>query len=143
MLLPTNTDPRPQHASDSLRFVRFLGAGAAAAVANFGSRFLFSMWLSYEWAIVCAFGVGLFAGFILMRHYVFDAKGRPIGRQIATYLAVNALALVQTLIVSLVLARWVLPAIDAREHAEAVAHAFGVAVPIVSSYILHRVATFR
>jgi len=124
------------------RFVLFLGAGTVAALTNFGSRFLFSLWMPYEWAIVCAFGIGLITGFVLMRHFVFVAGGRPIVPQVARYLAVNALALVQTLVVSLMMARWVLPALNVRD-VEAAAHACGVAVPVVTSYILHRVATFK
>jgi putative flippase GtrA len=56
---------------------------------------------------------------------------------------VNAFALVQTLAVSLVLARWLLPALGMREHVEGTAHLVGVIVPVFTSFVGHRSATFR
>jgi putative flippase GtrA len=41
------------------------------------------------------------------------------------------------------LARRLLPAAGITEHAEAIAHAVGVAVPVVTSYFGHKKATFR
>lgn len=125
------------------QFALFLVAGGIAAAANYGSRFLFSLWASFPAAIVLAYLVGMAVAFVLMRQYVFDARGKAVGPQVAKFTAVNALAVLQTLVVSLVLARWVLPAMGVATHAEAIAHAVGVAVPIVTSYFGHRMATFR
>ena len=125
------------------QFWRFLFAGGAAAASNFGSRFLFSLWVRYEWAIVLAFLVGLTVGFVLMRGYVFNAADKPFGPQAAIFVAVNLLALLQTLLVSVALDRWVLPFLGLVSHAEAVAHLFGVSVPLVTSYFGHRMASFK
>jgi putative flippase GtrA len=125
------------------QFWRFLVAGSAAAAANFGSRFLFSLWIRYEWAIVLAFMVGLTVGFLLMRGYVFNARDKPLGRQVAIYAAVNFLALLQTLLVSIELARWAMPFAGTVPRAEALAHFAGVLVPIVTSYFGHRMVTFK
>jgi putative flippase GtrA len=124
-------------------FLRFLLAGSVAAVANFGSRFLFSLWVRYEWAIVLAFVVGLIVGFVLMRGYVFNAHGKPFGPQAAKFLAVNLFALLQTLVVSVALARWALSVTGAASHAQALGHLAGVVVPMVTSYFGHRLATFK
>jgi putative flippase GtrA len=125
------------------QFWRFLLAGGIAAAANYGARFVFSLWFRYEWAIVLAFFVGLTVGFLLMRSYVFDAQGKALGPQIVKYGVVNLVALAQTLIVSLVLARWLLPAMGFHSQAEAIGHLAGVLVPIATSYFGHRLATFR
>jgi putative flippase GtrA len=125
------------------QFALFLAAGGVAAAANYGSRFVFSLWTSYPVAIVLAYLVGMAVAFVLMRQYVFDARGKALVPQIGKFVAVNALAVLQTLVVSLVLARWVLPAMGVTTHAEAIAHLVGVAVPIVTSYFGHRHATFR
>jgi putative flippase GtrA len=124
-------------------FWRFLAAGGVAAAANFGSRFLFSLWLRYEWAIVLAYIVGMTVAFLLMRRYVFNASGRPAARQIAIFAAVNLLALLQTLLVSIALVRWVLPYLGVVSRTEAIAHFVGVLVPVVTSYIGHRMFTFK
>ncbi len=123
---------------------RFLFAGGAAAAANVGSRFIFNLWVEYEWAVLLAFLVGLSVGFLLMRAYVFDARGRPLRPQVAKYLAVNLFALLQTFLISIVLARWALPAVGmAASHAESAGHLAGVMAPIVTSYFAHRLITFK
>jgi putative flippase GtrA len=129
--------------SEGRRFGLFLVAGGIAAAANYGSRFGFSLWFSYPVAIVLAYLVGMTVAFLLMRQYVFDGRGKALGSQIGRFALVNVLAVLQTLVVSLVLARWLLPALGVTQHAEAIAHAVGVAVPVVTSYFGHKLATFK
>ena len=129
--------------SGSSQFLRYLFAGGSAAAANYFSRFVFSLWFPFEAAVVMAFIVGLCTGFVLMRHFVFDGAGKPIRPQALKYLGVNAVALILTVCVSSFMARYLLPAIGIRSHVEAIAHAFGVAVPVLTSYVGHRHATFR
>lgn len=125
------------------QFVRFLAAGGVAAAGNFGSRFLYSKVLSYEQAIVMAYLTGMVIAFLLMRGHVFDAKKGALLQQIGKFGAVNVLAVLQTLLISIVLARWVLPVIGLIQHAEAVAHLVGVLVPVVTSYFGHKLITFK
>ena len=87
--------------------------------------------------------VGLTVGFVMMRGYVFNARDKPVGRQVAIYGAVNFLALLQTLLVSMESVRLVLPFVGTISRAEALAHLAGVLVPIVTSYFGHRMATFK
>ena len=125
------------------QFWRFLAAGAVAAAANYGSRFLFSLWVRYEWAIVLAYFVGMITAFLLMRGYVFNARDRPARRQAVIFTAVNLVALLQTLLVSVVLARWILPSLGVAAHTEAIAHLAGILVPVATSYVGHRLLTFK
>lgn len=124
-------------------FVSFLFAGGLAALLNWGSRFLFSIWLDFELAVVLAFFVGLATGFILMRCFVFERRSRALMPQVSKYVLINALALVQTFAVSVGLVRWVFPAIGFFAGAEGVAHLAGVLVPVVTSYFGHKYLTFR
>jgi putative flippase GtrA len=121
----------------------FLLSGGVAAGLNWGSRFLFSEIFTFELAVVLAFFVGLLAGFGLMRAFVFDGANKPILPQASKYLAVNLFALLQTFLISLLLARWVLPAVGIIDHAEALGHLVGVLVPVVTSYFGHKFLTFR
>ena len=125
------------------RMLLFVVAGGLAAVANYGSRFGFSLWFSYPVAIVCAYLVGMVVAFVLMRTYVFDGAGKALAPQVVKFVLVNLVAVLLTLGVSLLLARWLLPALGVVEHVEAIAHAFGVAFPVITSYIGHKRATFR
>lgn len=126
------------------QFVRFLLAGGIAAAANYGSRFVFSQWLGYGASIILAYLVGMAVAFVLMRQHVFTSSKGALAPQVGKFAAVNLLAVVQTLLISLVLARWMLPLMGvAAEHAEAIAHLVGVAVPVVTSYFGHRMLTFK
>jgi len=125
------------------RFVAYLLAGGAAATLNWSSRFVFSIWFSYTLSIIFAFFVGLASGFILMRWLVFDGAGKPAVPQVRMYVLVNAFALLQTLVVSLVAAKWVIPALGYSENPEGPAHLMGVLVPVVTSFLGHKYLTFK
>src|SRR5205085_12287993 len=122
---------------------RFLLVGGFAAGINVGSRILFSHWLPYPVAICAAFVVALGTAFLLNRAFVFAQGADAVHVQAMWFTLVNFVALAQTLAVSLLLARWLLPALGVARGAETIAHAVGVAVPIFSSYLLHRRLSFR
>jgi putative flippase GtrA len=124
-------------------FLYFILSGGVAAGLNFGSRFLFSWVLPFEIAVVAAFFVGLLSGFLLMRFFVFNGAGKPVIPQIRKYVLVNLFALLQTFLISLVLARWVFPSIGIHSHAEALGHLIGVLLPVLTSYFGHKYFTFR
>lgn len=125
------------------QFIYFLLSGGAAAGLNWGSRFLFSEIFSFEVAVVLAFFVGLLSGFVLMRVFVFDGVNKPVAPQMGKYVAVNMFALLQTLLISLFLARWLLLSVGISDYAEALGHLVGVLVPVVTSYFFHKFYTFR
>jgi putative flippase GtrA len=126
----------------SRRFLGFLVVSGFAAAVNFASRFAFDVFVPYAAAIVLAYLAGMVTAFLLNRRFVFTDAGRPLHHQAGWFVAVNIAAVLQTLVVSLLLARWALPAIGWTWQVEAVAHAVGIAVPAVSSYFGHRWLTF-
>jgi putative flippase GtrA len=125
------------------QFLRFLVAGGIAAVANFGSRFVLSMFFSYGVAVFFAYLVGMMVAFLLMRGHVFNASQGPLAQQLTKFVSVNLLAVFQTLAISLLMARWLLPSIGIQDHVEALGHLVGVLVPVITSYFGHKFLTFR
>ena len=124
-------------------FMRFLVAGGVAAAANIGSRIVFSRFMGLEAAVVLAYLVGMAVAFALMRSQVFPPSEASLQRQAAIFVAVNVAAVLQTLVVTLVLARWALPALGVRRFVEEIAHVAGVCVPVVTSYFGHKHFSFR
>ena len=124
-------------------FLRFVVAGGLAAVSNFGSRFLFSLVLSYPLAVLLAYVVGMVVAFALMRGRVFDATSGPLIPQVLGFVGINAVAILQTLVISLLLADWLAQQDVESGLAEAAAHLVGVIVPVVTSYFGHKYLTFR
>jgi len=123
--------------------VRFVLAGAAAAAVNFGARVLLSLRLPYPAAIVVAYALGMATAFLLNRRFVFRGSTNPLHRQIGRFIAINVLALAQTLGISMLLADWLFPRLGVAWHAPELAHAVGIVVPIFTSYLGHRHWTFR
>lgn len=121
----------------------FLVTGGLAAIANIASRAAFSLFLPYAVAIVAAFVVGLSFAFVLNRRFVFvDGHGNA-AQQFARFTVVNLFGLVQTLVISLLLANMLLPAVGWTWRPYEIAHAVGVVVPVVTSFLGHKHFSFR
>ncbi len=125
------------------QFIRFILVGAIAAVANIASRVFFSQFASFEYAVAIAFPVGLIVAFVLSRHFVFDDSDSRIEDQIARFIIVNLIALVQIWIISVGLLDYIFPLIRFTWRPELVAHTIGVLSPVVTSYLGHKHFTFR
>lgn len=132
-------DRRQQH----WQFAGFVLAGGVAAGANFLSRIVLSHWMPFGAAIVSAYVLGMGIAFVLNRLFVFRGAVNPLRGQAFWFTMINLLAVVQTLAVSLLLARVVFPYVGFHWHGESVAHAFGIAVPVVTSYVGHKRLSFR
>ncbi len=125
------------------QFWGYLVAGGLAALANYASRFVFSTWVPFEAAVTLAFGVGLCTGFVLMRSFAFRGGTRSTASQALWYVAINGVALVLTVAVSAAMLHIVWPAFGVHRYAEALAHAVGIGVPVLTSYFGHKWLTFR
>jgi putative flippase GtrA len=123
-------------------FVLFLLIGGFAAAVNFFARMLIEEVTSYEVAIVLAFPVALTTAFVLNRLLVFKPGGSAWTGQYGRFAVVNLLALVQVFVVSVGLARFILPALGVHWHAEDLAHAIGVCSPVLTSYWAHKHYSF-
>lgn len=125
------------------RFILFIVASGLAAIANFGSRIALSHVMAYVPAIVLAYLIGMATAFLLNRAYVFKDANKPLASQVMWFVTVNALALLQTLVVSLLFSHYVFPCMGLTFHPETLAHALGVIAPAVVSYFGHKHFTFR
>jgi len=125
------------------QFALFIVAGGIAACVNFFSRILLSHWLAYSAAIVVAYVLGMITAFVLNRLLVFKQVSHSIRHQVFWFTMVNLAAVLQTLAISLLLAEWAFPRIGFVWHPETVAHAFGVAVPVVTSFVGHKYLSFK
>ena len=125
--------------------VRFLLAGGSAAAINWFARILLSLVMPFEAALLVAYAIGMAAGFVLYRRFVFRGAGAgAMRRQLAAFLVVNALGAGVVLAVSagLVAALGaVMPSLPLAV-AEALGHGVGIAFGAVANYFGHRLLTF-
>lgn len=124
-------------------FSRFLIAGGVAAIANFGSRFIFSIFFSYSTAVFFACLVGMAVAFLIMRTHVFRSLEENLSFQLIKFAIVNTIAVLQTIIISNIVANFISPYFGNSEYALSLAHFVGILFPILTSYIGHKFFTFN
>ena len=127
----------------SRQFLTFLLTGGVAAAVNFGSRILYNLWLDFSAAIVLAYITGMITAFVLAKLFVFKKSQQTLHRSALFFILVNLVAVVQTWVISVGLAYYVLPVMDIKIFVREIAHAVGVAVPVFTSYIGHKHWSFR
>ena len=120
----------------------FLGLGGLAAATNLVARYLLNFIMPFELAVVPAYIAGMIVAFILFGKLLFVGSQSTLIRRISRFVQVNMLGAVLAWLVSVFMARIALPAIGWTFHPLEVAHLFGVAAPVLSSYVLHKRYTF-
>lgn len=131
------------HSFLTRQFMVFLITGGTAAAINFGSRIVYNFWVSYSNAIVLAYLTGMVTAYFLAKKFVFKASQQSAHSSMLFFTLVNLVAIVQTWGISLLLAYYLLPWIGVRQFIPEIAHAFGVAVPVFTSYLGHKRWSFR
>lgn len=123
--------------------VLFVVCGGTAAAVNVGARVVLSRFVGFETAVVIAYAIGMLTAFLLNRALVFKAPARSLKHQAFWFVVINLVAALQTLVVSVVLERWLLPWVGWTWQPELTAHMVGVVVPIATSYLGHKYITFQ
>ncbi len=63
--------------------------------------------------------------------------------EVSFFVIINILAMLQTYVISIGLAKYIFPAISFNYYPETVAHAIGITTPVFSSFLGHKYLTFR
>lgn len=124
-------------------FIQFLIVGGFSAGINFVSRIGFSEIVSYRYAIVLAYIIGMLTAFLLSKHYVFEKSGRSSKDELRDFTVVNVFAVIQVWLISVGLAEYFFPYISFNYYPEEVAHLIGLGIPVISSYFGHKYFSFR
>ncbi|MGD8526893.1 MAG: GtrA family protein [Thioalkalispiraceae bacterium] len=123
-------------------FFRFLVVGGLAALVNFLSRLFFSEWMSFRYAVVVAYIVGMLTAFTLSKLHVFEASGKHPGNELLFFTIVNLVAVIQVWLISVGLAEYLFPGIAFTFYPEEVAHLIGLSIPVITSYYGHKYLSF-
>ncbi len=131
-------------AAASKQFAAFLGVGGLAALANFGSRFIFGLVVGFELSVLLAFFVGLSSAFLMNRAFVFsDARETTWRVEAFRFVVVNLAGLVVTLVVAVLALQGIGQLFGDTRWDEGLAHILGLGCTAVTSYIAHSLWTFR
>lgn len=126
-----------------LAFIVFVFIGGVSSFVNLVARIFIDQYTSYQLAIILAFPIALSTAFVLNRAFVFKQRAGGTAGQFSKFLIVNLAALVQVFLVTQLCAFWLLPIVGWRWETETVAHAIGLASPLLTSYWAHKFWTFR
>ena len=127
----------------SLQFFVFLVTGGTAALLNFGSRIFYNNWFSFSVSIVMAYLTGMITAFVLAKLFVFRQSDQSLSKSIVFFILVNVVAVIQTWLISIGLAYYLLPRFHVVLYVKEIAHGIGVIVPVFTSYIGHKRFTFK
>jgi putative flippase GtrA len=127
----------------SRQFVMFLVTGGVAAAVNFGSRIVYNQWVDFSVAVVLAYLTGMVTAFVLARYFVFTESNQSMQRSALWFVVVNIVAVIQTWVISMLLAYYVLPRMGLTQFIREIAHAVGVMVPVFTSYLGHKRFSFK
>ncbi len=127
----------------SRQFLAFLLTGGTAAVVNLASRILYNQWVGFSSAIILAYVTGMITAFILAKLFVFKESKLSTQYSALFFVLVNIVAVIQTWIVTMVLAYYLLPLLGFVSNLREIAHAVGVAIPVFTSYVGHKHWSFR
>lgn len=127
----------------SRQFSIFLVTGGTAAAVNFFSRIIFSQWVSFSVAIILAYLCGMITAFVLAKCFVFKGSQQSLTHSIFYFCLVNVMAIMQTWIISMTFAFYILPLLNIKHYSHEIAHAIGIIVPVFTSYLGHKHLSFR
>lgn len=127
----------------SKQFLTFLLTGGTAAAVNFGSRVIYNLWMSFSTAVILAYITGMITAFILSKLFVFPDSQQSVHKSAMFFVLVNLVAVLQTFLISMGLAYYVLPKLGVTTLVPEIAHAVGVVVPVFTSYLGHKQWSFR
>lgn len=125
------------------RIGRFLLAGGFAALVNWGARFPLNEVMPFGWAVIVAYAIGTVVGFFLYRFFVFRAHEGHAGQQLWKFLVVNLVGAAEVWLLAVLFAHWLAPAIGWMLWVEPISHAAAIGIGAATSYVGHRLLTFR
>jgi putative flippase GtrA len=127
----------------SPQFGRLLLVGGVAAAVNVASRIVYGTCVDHSASIILAYLTGMVTAFVMARRFVFPLGKSCMHRSAAIFSLVNAVALLRTSGVNILLTDHVVPCLGIRRHTETMAHLIRVGVPAVTCNIGQREWTFR
>ncbi|MBB3972884.1 GtrA family protein [Hansschlegelia beijingensis] len=125
------------------RIGRFLLAGGFAALVNWAARFPLNEVMPFGAAVIVAYAIGMAVGFFLYRFFVFEAQQGDARSQLWKFVLVNLVGAVEVWALAVGSVRWLAPAIGWTLWVEPISHAAAIGIGAATSYVGHRLLTFR
>ena len=124
------------------QFGGFILVGIISTVCNLASRYLFELFADFEVALAGANVIGVSSAFLLNRWFVFGSGSAGFLGQFYRFTLINLAGIVVSWLVAVLLYRAVFPGVGVTWHPDLLAHAIGIAVPVLPNFLAHKHWTF-
>ena len=125
------------------QFIFFILTGGFSAVVNFLSRIIYNQWLGFSTSVTMAYITGMIVAFILAKLFVFKKSEQSIHRSAIFFVLVNLFAIMQTWLLSMGLAYYLLPSLGVTSFVREIAHAISLGSTMFISYFGHKKYSFK
>lgn len=130
----------------SAQFLRFVIANTLAALVNIATRLVTSLAMLDDGAVIAGFVAGLSTSYLLCRGFVFRSIRRSDLSEIFRFILINIIALALTWAAYKASLQWLLGVshrLMPDPQIQTLAHAIGVASPVLFSFAAQKTFTFR
>lgn len=128
---------------DYINFFLFILTSSTSAVFNFSSRILFNQWFSFTISIFLAYCIGITVAYVLARLFVFNKVKTSIKGSAFKFIIVNIFGMLQTWLISMLLAYRVLPYYGVEQYVPEIAHFTALSTLAFTSYFGHKYFSFK
>jgi putative flippase GtrA len=125
------------------QFFRFLIVGGVALVIHWLARILLNEWMSFNAAIITAYGVGIATAYILNKKYVFPLSKQARHREVMIFVAVNIGAFPVVWALAVLFGDIILTRFLSVDIARALGHGAAITTPVFVNFALHKFVTFK
>jgi putative flippase GtrA len=124
------------------QFLLFLGVGGLAAFLHWLSRILLSQWLSFNWAVTVAYGIGILVAFLLNSFLVFPKSTKPKKQQAREFFITN-ICFFPVVWISAIEIYSILQYYGVIRNTEEIAHAIAVGIPMFATFLIYKFIAFK
>ncbi|MBV5327747.1 MAG: GtrA family protein [Chlorobium sp.] len=124
------------------QFLAFLAVGGVAAIMHWLSRILLSNWLSFSWAVVIAYAVGMLVAFSLNSYFVFPKLKKAKLKQARDFVLVNFSFFPVVWLASISI-NHALQALGMMSYTQTFAHGIAVGIPMIVTFLIYKFFIFK
>ena len=126
----------------SFQFIGFVSVGLFAALLHWAARIFLSYWLSFSYAVMIAYCVGMIVAFVLNRFFVFPKSNRPISKQARDFTLTNLLFFPVVWLLAIKINNKLFT-MGVSIYNEEISHAVAISIPMLATFLIYKFFAFK
>jgi len=126
----------------TIQFMKFVIVGTVAAALHWLARFYLDTFMSFNMAVVLAYGVGMLVAFLLNAILVFPDSVRPMVKQCRDFTFINLAFFPVVWFLSLLFHKIFL-GLGFTDLSDDIAHALAIPVPMLATFLFYKFFAFK